>query len=251
MDRTMNPSPPKQPMTPEEVGLLVKIYRDAMEWSQEQLADLSGLAVRTIQRVEAGHASSRDTRRAIARGFQIPDLDVFLKPNPFPTPEELEQQKADFDRRYLVLDVSPTDGRALMAILDASTKQGIAAISPWSTVELPDATADVFAAAVNHVRDCMDMADVATRREMLDCGDKVDAMTAELRATGFCLRVAVRRTDITNRAWPDPTPMRLTVIYLLAAPLGAPPAKVSVPQELGSIGMPGEWSLGPEQMLTG
>ena len=38
----------KRPMTPAEVGFLVKVYRDAMEWSQETLAELSGVTVRTI-----------------------------------------------------------------------------------------------------------------------------------------------------------------------------------------------------------
>ena len=55
-----------------------------MGWSQETLAELSGLTVRTIQRVEAGQTSSLDTRRALARGFEIPDTDVFLKSRPLP-----------------------------------------------------------------------------------------------------------------------------------------------------------------------
>jgi transcriptional regulator with XRE-family HTH domain len=117
MDTTTDFSRTKPPMTPPEVGFLVKRYRDAMEWSQETLAELSRLTVRTIQRVEAGQPSNLDTRRALARGFQIPDLDVFSKPNPFPTSEELEKQKADFDRQYLVLDAHIADGRTIMAML--------------------------------------------------------------------------------------------------------------------------------------
>ena len=53
----------KPPMTSEEIALLVNLYREAMEWSQETLAELSGLTVRTIQRVEAGQPSSIDARR--------------------------------------------------------------------------------------------------------------------------------------------------------------------------------------------
>ena len=122
----------KPPVTPAEVGFLVKVYRDAMEWSQETLAELSGLTVRTIQRVEAGQPSSLDTRRAIARGFQIPDLDVFNKPNPFPTQQELDQQKAEFDRKYLVLDAGVVDGRKIAgcsAISRGTALSGLAARS--------------------------------------------------------------------------------------------------------------------------
>jgi transcriptional regulator with XRE-family HTH domain len=223
----------KPPMTPTEVGFLVKIYRDAMEWSQETLAELSGLTVRTIQRVEAGQPSSLDTRRAIARGFQIPDLDVFSKPNPFPTPEELEQQKAEFDRQYLVLDASMVDGRKIMAML--IDRQGHGAIGPGSTSELPREAQDAFAGILDYVRDCMDVADVASRREMLGYGDEVDTMIADLRAAGFCLCMAERHTSITNKSWVDQTPLKLDVAYLVAAPIDSPPAKVVVPRELGSM----------------
>ena len=223
----------KPPMTPAEVGFLVKVYRDGMEWSQETLAELSGLTVRTIQRVEAGQPSSLDTRRAIARGFQIPDLDVFNKLNPFPTQEELDQQKADFDRKYLVLDASVVDGRKITSML--SDKQGHRAIGPGSTVELPRATQDVFAGIIDYLRDCMDMADVASRQDMLGYGDEVDMMIGELRATGFCVCMAVRKTSITNKSWKDQTPMDLEVAYLVAAPVDLPPAKIVVTRKLASV----------------
>jgi hypothetical protein len=196
--------------------------------------ELSRLTVRTIQRVEAGQPSNLDTRRALALGFQIPDLDVFSKPNPFPTSEELEKQKADFDRQYLVLDAYIADGRTIMAML--IEKQGHGAIGPGSTVELPPAAQDAFATILDYVRDCMDVADVASRREMLGYGDEVDTHIAELRATGHCLCMAARSTSITSKPWPNPTPMPLDVAYLVVAPIDAPPAKIVVPHKLGSLG---------------
>jgi transcriptional regulator with XRE-family HTH domain len=223
----------KPPMTPAEVGFLVKVYRDAMGWSQETLAELSGLTVRTIQRVEAEQPSGLDTRRAIARGFQIPDLNVFNKPNPFPTQQELDQQKAEFDRKYLVLDSKVVHGRTITAML--GDKQGHGAIGPGSTVELPHAAQDVFAGILDYLRDCMDVADEASRREILGYGDEVDMMIAELRATGFCVCMAVRQTSITGKSWKDQTPMDLDVAYLVAAPIDSPPAKIVVPRKLGSM----------------
>jgi transcriptional regulator with XRE-family HTH domain len=222
----------KPPMTPTELGFLVKNRRDAMKWSQEALADLSGLTVRTIQRVEAGQPSSLDTRRAIARGFQIPDLDVFSKPNPFPTAEELEQQKAEFDRQYLVLDASVVNGRKIMAML--IDWQGHGAISPGGSSELPHAAQDAFAGIVDYVRDCMDVANVASRREMLGYGDEIDTMIADLHAAGFCLCMAERHTSITKKSWVNQTPMKLDVAYLVSAPIDSPPAKVAVSRSLGS-----------------
>ena len=224
----------KPPMTPAEVGSLVKIYRDAMEWSQETLAELSGVTVRTIQRVEAGQSSSLDTRRAIARGFQIPDLDKFCKPNPFPNQQEIERQKADFDRKYLVLDGGVADGRNIIATLcDA---KGCDAISPGSIVEqLPHAAQDSFADILDYVSDCMNVADVASRREMLGYGDEVDGMIAELRTSGFCVCIALCDTSIISKSWANQTPLNWRVAYLIAAPINSPPTKFVVPRELGSM----------------
>lgn len=49
-------------LTPAELGLCVRLFREMRQWSQEQLAEISGLNVRTIQRVEQGLAASLDTR---------------------------------------------------------------------------------------------------------------------------------------------------------------------------------------------
>jgi len=62
---------------------------------------------------------------------------------------------------------------------------------------------------------------------MLGYGDEVDAMIAELRATRFCVCMAVRQTSITSKSWKDQA-------YLIAAPIDSPPAKIVVPRKLGS-----------------
>lgn len=221
----------ERPMTPEEVALLVRLYREAMEWSQETLAELSGLTVRTIQRVEAGQLSSLDTRRAIARGFQIPNLDVFTKPLSFPTAEELEEQRAAFDREYLVLDAEVVDGRKVVTMLMEG--HGYAAIGFGSMAELPRAAGDAFAALLDYARDCMDVADVASRIEMLSFGDTLDELIEKLKATGYCLCAAQRRTSLTGKGWADPTPLPFEITYLLAASGNAPPSKLAVSRKLG------------------
>ncbi len=42
-----------------------------MRWSQEHLAALSGLSLRTIQRVEAGNSASNETLKSLASVFEI------------------------------------------------------------------------------------------------------------------------------------------------------------------------------------
>ena len=62
--------------------MLIQKLRLQRGWSQEQLAELSGLSVRTIQRLERGQAASVESLKALASVFEIdfttlkePDMD--------------------------------------------------------------------------------------------------------------------------------------------------------------------------------
>lgn len=85
-----------QPYSP-ELAVLVKLYRELRKWSQEQLAEIAGLSTRTVQRVEEGLPASTDTRRALARAFDIEDIDVFNKAYTIPTAEQIAEEKARFE----------------------------------------------------------------------------------------------------------------------------------------------------------
>ena len=51
--------------------MLVQKLRLQRGWSQEQLAELSGLSVRTIQRLERGQVASIESLKALAAAFEI------------------------------------------------------------------------------------------------------------------------------------------------------------------------------------
>ena len=51
--------------------MLVKKLRLQKGWSQEQLADISGLSTRTIQRLERGENASLETLKSLASVFEI------------------------------------------------------------------------------------------------------------------------------------------------------------------------------------
>ena len=50
----------------------VRSLREARGWSQEHLAEVSGLSLRTIQRVEAEGRGSRETKLSLAAAFDVP-----------------------------------------------------------------------------------------------------------------------------------------------------------------------------------
>ncbi|HTR67868.1 MAG TPA: helix-turn-helix transcriptional regulator [Terriglobales bacterium] len=99
MTMTLNPDDSHETaryLTPAEIGALVRTIRVMQGWSQETLAELSGLQTRTIQRVEQGQTTSLDTKRAIARAFKLEDIDFFNSLKAFPSDEQIRRQQEAF-----------------------------------------------------------------------------------------------------------------------------------------------------------
>lgn len=176
-------------ISPAELAIICQMQRTARGWSQDTLAELTGLTVRTVQRVEAGQPSNPETRRALARVFGADDIDTFNKPHAHLTPEEFEAQererKEDFERKYVTLDVAPMTGRGI-----ARLGEGVHA----ACVELSDTLAarkdveDVFAELKNYVRDFMDVADEVGAGDRLTMGDEMERMVGDLRSPGLLHR---------------------------------------------------------------
>lgn len=57
-------------------GSKVRALREAKAWSQEHLAEASGLSPRTIQRVEAEGAGSAETCLSVAAALGVPVLEI-------------------------------------------------------------------------------------------------------------------------------------------------------------------------------
>lgn len=64
-------------------GARIAALRREQSWSQEELAQASGLSVRTVQRFESGEAASLDTKRALAAAFDV-DVRTFAAAKPLP-----------------------------------------------------------------------------------------------------------------------------------------------------------------------
>ncbi len=83
----------------------IKALRLSRAWSQEQLAELSSLSVRTIQRIENGGQASLETLSAIAAAFDLKVADLNAEMSAEPTQDEalnqkIEQAKKRLNREY-------------------------------------------------------------------------------------------------------------------------------------------------------
>ena len=62
----------------------IRAARQARGWSQEELAERTGLSARTIQRIENGARPSAATARLLAAAFEVEVADV-LAPGTTPS----------------------------------------------------------------------------------------------------------------------------------------------------------------------
>ena len=58
--------------------MIVKRLRERRNWSQEQLAQISGLSLRTVQRVEAGNRASLETLKALSSVLET-DISILTE----------------------------------------------------------------------------------------------------------------------------------------------------------------------------
>lgn len=69
----------------------IKRWREERHWSQEHLADLAGLGLRTIQRVENGEAASQESLKALAAAYNVDVMALAVDPEAESAERELKQ----------------------------------------------------------------------------------------------------------------------------------------------------------------
>lgn len=80
--------------------------RVARQWSQEQLATLSGLNLRTIQRLESGAKISQESLRALCAVFEVP-TESLLASEPGPSESALKAMREGVMRGLDITGVTP------------------------------------------------------------------------------------------------------------------------------------------------
>ncbi|KQZ57790.1 MULTISPECIES: helix-turn-helix transcriptional regulator [unclassified Lysobacter] len=219
----MTTATPPRLLTTAEVGACIRQFRELRHWSQEQLAEISGLNVRTVQRVEQGDSASFDTRRALARAFDLNDIDALNKPFSLPTTEELQAAQAQFERDHITLAVAPlTTGRQLASLI-ASCEMDLSE----PAFELPREAAAEFAALIDYYREYRDCHDLYSETDKLDIYAELQQHIDALRVLGVSLCHGQRKVAIRMGSG---APMDATVLYVVAFHLGHEPTEIATPK---------------------
>lgn len=216
-------------LTPAELAVCIRMFRETRQWSQEQLAEISGLNVRTVQRVEQGLSASLDTRRALASAFEFEDIDALNKPFTIPSEGELKAAKEKFDREHVTLTAIPlTTGKQLAKLAEICSMD-----LSEPGFELTREADETFAALVDYFRDYRDCADVYSETQKFEVYDEMQSHIDALKTLGVSLRCAERKMQVKWGAEPDSKPMPVNVLYVVAFPLGKEPEQFATPKSGG------------------
>ncbi|WP_426234788.1 helix-turn-helix domain-containing protein [Pseudomonas sp. TWP3-2] len=232
MDTTNTTGQPRM-LNLDEFAALVRKMREIFQWSQETLAELAGLNVRTIQRVENAKSASIDTRRALARAFEIEDIDAFNKPFIIPAEEEIEKEKARLECDYITLPALPlTTGNQLAQLAETSTMD----ISQPG-FEMKREAHEVFAALVDYFRDYRDCASEYSESSKFAVYDEMQTLLDELQRLQVSLQYATREVHLKFAPdQKDAKPLNVNVSYLIAFERGSAPTEFAVSKKMNFPG---------------
>jgi len=220
-------------LTAEELGRVVRKFREAKQWTQATLAELSGLTERTVQRVEKGDSASHDTRCAIARGFGFDNLNIFNDPIPMLNEEKYGAYLAALDSSTVIVDIERVvKGRGVRSTIEGAHSSASDLIGEPK----PEAR-EAFAELVDNLRDYNDIHDCFNEIQRLELDKMLDELIAQVESYGCAIGVGRRQAMISFSNDPPGTrPMHWTNVFFLLANSEELPTKIRVPKspEIGT-----------------
>jgi len=215
-----------RPLTPSELAVLIAMWRKDRGWTQETLAEIAGITVRTLQRVEKGQGGSADTRRALAQAFEWPDINVFSKPWPIPDMGKITREADRIERETVEVAIeSLRTGRAVREFAELSNASGFHQLGPMS-----EEAEQFFAELQDYFRDYCNVDDCYSATQKLEVNRAFQRMVDDLVVTGFSLGGGSRRVRLVDSQPTDKEPLRFTVVYIVVAPTDALPTSIRAPR---------------------
>ena len=222
-------TPQSRLLTAAELAVCIKVFRDARQWTQQQLAVIAGLNVRTIQRVEQGWPACFETRRALACAFDFANIDALNQPFAIPSEDEFKAAQEQFDQEHITFAAIPlTTGKQLAELAQTSTMD----ISELS-FEIGREADERFIALMKYVQDYRNRADAYTETQKCEVYNAMQATIDLLKTLGVSLRYAEHKVLVKWGSDPDSTPMPANALYVIGFPLGKEPALFATPKSAG------------------
>ncbi|CZP46120.1 transcriptional regulator%2C y4mF family [Legionella pneumophila] len=206
------------PIPAKYLAFYIVLYRKQRGWTQETLAELTKLSVRTIQRVENGKSSSPDVRRALASVFELEDIDIFNRPFQHPDEAALREEYERLQKETITLSVKKVIcGRQLREMAEDAqahqfeAREGLSKEAEYCFAELQD-----------YLQDCDGIYQEMTAIQKLEVNEELQSMLERFNSAGVSLGIAVGNLKMGDEK--DPFFMRSNCY--IAAPNDTFPEKI-------------------------
>lgn len=227
-------------MPPHVLAWWVHSLRAASGWSQETLAELSRLTVRTVQRVEAGKPSSLDTRRSLAAGLGYNDLDVFNNPKTaFEIIKLYEELQGIIRKAHAENEKSQHPDCVFIDAKEAKTglsllrfAEIVMATSSSYDEEDDSEAISIFCTICDYVRDYHDAHDLYSEAQKFIEAGHIDELLSNLNDKGFGIYYCTRNMRVTNKAWAIKDPLDWTIGYMKMIKNGLSNVRLAIPKKV-------------------
>ena len=214
-------------LTLDELAKLVIAFREQRGWTQETLAELAGISMRTVQRVEKAQPSDLDTRRALAKAFEWQDIDVFNKPWPFPNEDKITEENKRLDETTTRVEMETgLSGKMLREKLECSQ-----AVSFHEYTELQDEATAIFAELQDYIRDYLDICSEYSAVEKLNVSKDFQVAIDKLRDLEIVIGVGIRQMRVSSESWENKEPLKFSVIHIVAGYSKIFPDSIRMPKQ--------------------
>ena len=167
--------------------------------------------------------------RALARAFELEDIDALNKPFVIPSEEDAKAAKEKFDQEHVTLTAIPlTTGKQLAKLAETCTMD-----LSEPAFELTREADETFAALVDYFRDYRDCANDYCETQKFEVYDEMQSQIDALKQLGVSLRYAERTVQVKWGLDSDSKPMPANVLYVIGFPLGKEPEQFATPKSAG------------------
>lgn len=195
------------------IGQNIRQHREERHWTQEELAIVAGIDVRTIQRAENGQKLALETLKAIANAFEI-TIDQLSK-------DSQEAVLAEFRAKYSLIELRPLEQAADLSQLFGTHAYHFQRIGTFN-----DEQADLIAEFEQLAKDygeCWSDLEPLQRRDAEKC---LQPLITQLRSLELAVSAGVQSMKLRSTIGTS-QPFAFAVLYVAVVP-GRQPLRVLI-----------------------
>jgi len=192
------------------IGKNIRQHREERHWTQEELAIISGVDARTIQRAESGQNLALETIKAIANAFET-TVDQLSKGHQ-------EAALAEFRAKYSVIDLQPVEKSA-----DLCRLFGTHAFHFHTAGTFTEGQADAIAELEQELKDYGDIWSDLEPLQRRQAEKHIQPLIQQMVSLDLALSAGshsmmVKFTEEVAGLKPNPKPFSWSIMYVAVVP---------------------------------